>query len=146
MSYCRWSSMNYMCDVYTYAHVYGGYMTHVASNRKVMPPIPELAGSDISVKICQWSGCELVERKFKYKSTFKRLIHQLWIRASVLVSSLHHLSYRMIPSKNIGLPFDGQTFTDDTPEECAERLEWLRAWGYKVPQYAIDRLRSEIEE
>lgn len=38
---------------------------------------------------------------------------------------------------------DGETFTDDTPGECADTLERLRAAGYNVPQYAIDELREE---
>ena len=34
-------------------------------------------------------------------------------------------------------------FSDPTPSDCADRLEGLRAKGYRVPQYAIDRLRRE---
>lgn len=29
MSYCRWSSDNFKCDVYVYADVSGGWTTHV---------------------------------------------------------------------------------------------------------------------
>ena len=39
MAYCRWSSMNWRCDIYCYQHVDGGYTTHVASNR-VLGDIP----------------------------------------------------------------------------------------------------------
>jgi len=35
MSYCRWSSDNYQCDVYCYADVGGGYTTQVASRRRI---------------------------------------------------------------------------------------------------------------
>ena len=40
MSYCRWSSDDFRCDVYCYEDVGGGYVTHVASNRVVgdIPP------------------------------------------------------------------------------------------------------------
>lgn len=34
MSYCRWSSDGFQCDLYVYEDVAGGYTTHVASNRK----------------------------------------------------------------------------------------------------------------
>ena len=68
MSYCRWSSDNFQCDVYCYADVSGGYTTHVK---------------------------------------------------------------------------DGKTYNDATPEQAADRLQELRNSGYKVPQYAIDELRSE---
>jgi len=41
MSYCRWSSDNWKCDLYCYAHVDGGYMTHVAGCRhKNVPELP----------------------------------------------------------------------------------------------------------
>ena len=45
--------------------------------------------------------------------------------------------------KQIGLEFDGETFSDDTPKECAERLLRLRETGYNVPQYAVDALMEE---
>ena len=45
--------------------------------------------------------------------------------------------------RKIGLPEDGETFNDATAGDCADRLEYLRALGYQVPQYAIDALREE---
>lgn len=47
MSYCRWSSDDFQCDVYTYADVSGGYTTHVASNRPVIDrtTLPPLDGT-----------------------------------------------------------------------------------------------------
>jgi hypothetical protein len=41
------------------------------------------------------------------------------------------------------LESSGKTFHDDTPGDCADRLESLRAEGFNVPQYAIDELREE---
>src|ERR1044071_191187 len=35
MSYCRFSSLNWSCDVYAYADVAGGYTIHVARSRRV---------------------------------------------------------------------------------------------------------------
>ncbi len=35
MSYCRWSSDNFKCDLYCYEYVYGGYVTHVAGRRLI---------------------------------------------------------------------------------------------------------------
>jgi hypothetical protein len=52
-------------------------------------------------------------------------------------------SLSVIPSKNIGLPHDGEAFCDATAEECASRLRELRAMGYHVPQHAIDALTEE---
>lgn len=33
MSYCRWSSNDFRCDVYVYEDCAGGWTTHVAGNR-----------------------------------------------------------------------------------------------------------------
>lgn len=47
MSYCRFSSDDFRSDVYCYAHVYGGYCTHVAmcridfTNIELPPPETE---------------------------------------------------------------------------------------------------------
>src|SRR5690348_16129614 len=42
MSYCRWSSDDYQCDVYVWADYAGGYRTEVAGRRRVwkvaLPP------------------------------------------------------------------------------------------------------------
>ncbi|MNG24402.1 hypothetical protein D3C84_1091230 [compost metagenome] len=46
----------------------------------------------------------------------------------------------------IGLPHDGEDFDDQTADACADRLEYLREVGYRVPQYAIDQLREEAKE
>lgn len=40
MSYCRWSSMNWRCDIYAYEHVDGGWTIHTAA-RRIVSPIPE---------------------------------------------------------------------------------------------------------
>ena len=43
MSYCRWSSDNYGCDVYVYASISRDWVTHVAGNRVVgdVPKLPK---------------------------------------------------------------------------------------------------------
>ena len=35
MSFCRWSTDDYLCDLYVYASVYGGFSVNVAANRRV---------------------------------------------------------------------------------------------------------------
>src|SRR6187549_3775379 len=44
MSYCRFSSDGFQCDVYVYADVRGGYTTHVASSRRSRR-VPDLDSS-----------------------------------------------------------------------------------------------------
>lgn len=118
MSYCRWSCDDYQSDVYCYEHVYGGFVTHVANVRVIYAdPIPDPAPFDDG-HLDQW-----LDRHRK-------------------VSEMMAAAKREL----IGLPFDGETFDDSTPGETADRLEWLRGLGYRVPQHAIDTLRAEQAE
>jgi hypothetical protein len=116
MSYCRWSSDDHKCDVYVYEHCDGGYVTHVASKRYT-------ADTPCPTTPKEWGTMptELFADALAAQRT--------WLDAATLVP--------------IGLPHDGESFSDDTPGECAARLESLRALGYIVPQYAIDALKEE---
>lgn len=141
MSYCRFSSMNWMCDVYVYEHCDGGWTTHVAGRRRAIPPIPSLPLH----RFPRWGGrWDQERRETLYPTRWHRLaahigfrIYGLWDRL------LHQPTLDLIPLRDIGLPHDGAAFNDETPGKCADRLEALRAIGYKVPQYAIDALREE---
>jgi len=120
MSYCRFSSDDFKCDVYCYASCYGGYVTHVAGKRHVgATPIPELPefGTDEASQQA-WLAAYQAQRA--------------WLDAAEL--------------KPIGLSLDGEDFHDDTAAAAADRLEQIRAAGYYVPQYAIDDLRSEADD
>lgn len=113
MSYCRWSSDDFQCDVYTYEDCMGGWTTHVASRRRIfkepLPPEVDYYDREAGMK--------------RYKK-----VMEMVEEAEVV---------------DIGLPEDGETFNDDTPGECANTLETLKNMGYRVPQYAIDALRAE---
>ena len=115
MSYCRFSSDDYQCDVYCYASVSGYYVTHVASNRPVLdgtlpPAVPwEKDNADA------------------------------WLARHEAVMAWVEKAER----KPIGLPHDGETFDDPTASDAADRLQMLKDAGYNVPQYAIDALREE---
>jgi hypothetical protein len=122
MSYCRWSSDDYQCDVYVYEDVGGGWTTWVAGRTRrlregVSFPPPVDSESD-------------------FAGWFERM----------------RAVGRMVDSDHEGLLWDwvdlpdlpeGDHFNDATPGECADRLEWLRERGFSVPQYAIDALREE---
>lgn len=121
MSYCRWSTDDFQCDVYVYADARGGWTTHVASNRyaykEPLPPVVECDPDNEEV----W---------------------QAWL-------ARHEVMRRLIDEADrvtIGLPHDGETYNDDTPSQCADRLEMLKGLGYVVPQDAIDSLRQEAAE
>ena len=40
-------------------------------------------------------------------------------------------------------PHAGETYSEGSPGDCADRLEEIRSSGLNVPQYAIDALREE---
>ena len=117
MSYCRWSSDDFQCDIYAYEHVYGGFVTHVAGNRVVFSePLPP-------------------EVPFQ-----KEFITEYIARHQKVLEMVGEAT--RVP---IGLPHDGEDFDDPDADACADRLEYLRSLGYRVPQYAIDALREESD-
>ena len=144
MSYCRFSSMNWKSDVYVYADVMGGWTTHVASRKRAIPPIPGIPIHKLPRLNGKWDK-EL--RKVVYPNRRNRITARIlygftgfWHRR------VHMASLRLIPLRPIGLAHDGESFNDETPGECADRLERLRAMGYQVPEGAIQALREEEAE
>ncbi len=116
MSYCRWSSDDFQCEVYVYESCYGGFVTHVAGIRYVFSePLP--APISIHEDLNGWS-----ERRHRISDMVERA-----------------------ERRPIGLPHDGKSFNDETAALCADRLESLRSMGYNVPQRAIDALREEAK-
>ena len=146
MSYCRFSSLNMMCDVYVYQDCYGGWTTYVARARLVIPPIPSLLDGQFMTRVHRWTGANWNSgtRNFEYPSRWRKHVANVWFRfAAWWQTYIHGGSIKLIPMRSIGLPMDGETFNDATAEACASLLEALRALGYRVPQYAIDALRDE---
>jgi hypothetical protein len=134
--------MNWRCDVYVYADVGGGWATHVAGSRRRVPPIPDVP----VMRLPSFGGTyNRTERRMVYPSRW----HELGARivfgfAAFWHNRVHMASLHLIPLRPIGLAFDGDSFNDASPTDCADRLEQLRAAGYVVPQYAIDALRDEV--
>jgi hypothetical protein len=136
--------MNGMCDVYVYEDVSGGYTTHIARNRKLFAPIPSLFFLMSSGAVYKYCVDGYVDEQYVYKSKSKKILYFIfWDCVYFWEKYLHDLSREIIPVRKIGLPFDGETFNDETALDCADRLEMLRDLGYKLPQYAIDSLREE---
>lgn len=67
MSYCRWSSEDWKCDVYCYESTEGGYQVHVAA-RRVVGDVPKV----------DWSSPKAVyetyQKQMKFMDTVKREI------------------------------------------------------------------------
>ena len=116
MSYCRWSSDNWQCDLYCYLHVDGYYVTHVAGRKRIgeIPKVPDIF--------------EVTPKEYfrAYKKQMKALEKT-----------------QLVP---IGLAFDGETFEDDDLESFRNRLLWLRNEGYRFPDYVLEEVEMEIKE
>lgn len=106
--------MDWMCDVYVYEDVGGGWTVHVANNRRPLGSVPKVT-ADILVDVDEFAR----QNQEQMASLDK------------------------IESKPIGLSRDGESFNVPTPGECADLLVSLRDEGYVVPDYAIDALREE---
>jgi len=122
MSYCRWSSDNFECDLYCYQSD-DGYVTHVASKRVVgdvppLPPWPIWSGGDGAMHLNQWIVAVRAQHDYVDKA-------------------------ERIP---IGLPYDGETFIDVTLGEFLARLLHLREAGYRFPDSVLDDVREEMEQ
>ncbi len=114
MSYCRWSSDNWKCDLYCY---FDGtyYVTHVASNRIAieLPELPELRPDD------------------DMKEWFK--VHQKQMK---LLDGCERIS--------IGLPYDGNHFDSPTLDDFRDTLLMLREAGYNFPDYVLKEVKEEL--
>ena len=116
MSYCRWSNDDFHCDVYVYEEE-TVFMIHVASSR------------------------------YQFKEPISAPVSPTKDGMNAWMARHRELS-RMVGEADIvtiGLPHDGESFSFDTADECADELVRLKALGYNVPQYVIDQLREERE-
>lgn len=125
MSYCRWSSDDYQCDVYVYRSDYG-YECHVSGRRRdfgkagiTLPPPADCTKDSLSA----WLERQSLVSDLLDDPRFDDDDFEGWV--------------------NVPEPHAGQSYTVRTAGECADLLEEIRATGCNVPQYAIDALREE---
>ena len=119
MSYCRWSSDNWMCDLYCYEDVSGGWTTHVAGRKRETAPPDDRFGDFCDGKISAEEFAEL---------------HKVQMDA-----------LEAIPLVEITLPHAGETFNDPTLADFRARLLMLRAAGYNFPDYVIEEIDAEMK-
>lgn len=150
MSYCRWSSDFGECDVYVYADVSGGWTTHVAGRRlkhRVPDEIRAIAADESREVGERFVAAHMAETAWR-----ESLPCGEWpCHVRQPDGSTKPGTYKTPKdSEYIDLreisPLAGQSFNDDTPGACADRLESIRGAGLNVPQYAIDELREEQAE
>lgn len=131
MSYCRFSSDDWRSDVYVYEHFAGGFVTHVASN-KPRGYVP---------RTLSWPPYA-----WKTGTLWRRIGYAVWFRLHWWSYNLQMAYIEVMPRRQLGLPSDGETYSDPDAEECVARLLGLRKLGYCVPQGAINALMEEAAE
>lgn len=121
MSYCRFSSDDFQCDVYAYQSEHG-YELHVASNRYIIDrsKLPPRVGIG-TVQAEVWLA--------RYAEVCK-VLHEAMVNNQLVTLTLPHA---------------GESFTFDTPGELAAFLRKLKALGYNVPADAIEALDEEAK-
>lgn len=118
MSYCRWSSDNWKCDVYCYEDVSGGWTTHVAASKRKGVPEANFPEEDTEEGKAKWAA------EMKAKMDFLK-------------------DAPLIP---IGLPHYGESFNDGSLEAFKARLTMLKGVGYNVPPYVFETIDDEIND
>lgn len=121
MSYCRFSSDNWKCEVYCYESS-SGFVTWVASN-KVVGEVPLL----------DWSLMDDIHDSDATTLFMVQYNAQMeWLRTA--------------ERRPIGLAHDGKSFDDPDRESFLKTLLMLKEAGYNVPQYVIDEVSEEIAQ
>lgn len=115
MSYCRWSSNDWDCDLYCYEHVGGYFAIHVAGNRTVgeIPKVPWILDTP----------------------------NDVWLAARHAQMAFLETAERV----NIGLPHDGETFEEPDLESFRSRIVYLRGLGYHCPDGVLEAIDEEIK-
>lgn len=121
MSYCRWSSDDWKCDLYCYEDFMGGWTTHVAGRKAIGVP---------------------KELPFPYGRPEDKQAIQNWVKShQEVMEYLKTAEYRTIT-----LPHAGETFNDATLGDFKARLLQLRWLGYNFPDYVLEAVDEEIKE
>lgn len=116
MALCRWSSMNWSCDLYIYEGERNTYYTHVASNR-IISPVPK------------------VDNTIFLPDVYTEELGELWAEQHKAQMSFLESCKR----KRIGLKYDGERFVDDK-ESLLGRLQILKDEGYNFPEITEEDL------
>lgn len=113
VSYCRWSTRCFDCDLYVYEGVDNLWHIHVAGNRRYSdsprPTLPENYTPQDAIDYHMACG--------------------EWTKASEL--------------RPIGLPHDCESFAASTAEEAAATVAYLGEQGYRFPDWLIDSILED---
>ena len=116
MALCRWSSMNWSCDLYIYEGCDGQWHTHIAGNR-IVGDIPE------------------VDNTIFHKHVYTEELGKTWTEQHKAQMAFLEACER----KPIGLKYDSRSFVDDK-EGLLSRLQSLKDEGYNFPEITEEDL------
>jgi hypothetical protein len=118
MSYCRWSSDDFTCDLYAWHDISDNIVIHCSSNRRVWPEdlLPPKCSDDATTQ--EWAE--------RFMEVMK-LVDQ---------TELIELDFE----------YAGERIACGTRSEAIEKFLELREIGYKFPDAVIEMLKAEIEE
>lgn len=143
MSYCRWSSDHFECDVY----VYEGHrwVTHVAGRRR-KNKLPDAIKAmyprfDSENFVSEYMAAKSAENEWIKSQPHKTVMAKSTDGTAVAMYFLADSEFQALPA-----PHAGRTYEHDSPGECADWLLVLREAGFNVPQHAVDALREEQAE
>ncbi len=126
MSYCRFSTDCFRCDVYAYADVAGGWTIHVAARKRDIPadwrdPLEQMMDGldredekDMEARIAEYRG--------------------------------RYAAMEELPWFTLSAPSAGMTFHEGSLEAFRERMVLLRAEGLRFPDDVFDEIDAEIAE
>lgn len=127
MSYCRFSTHNFKCDLYVYQHCGGYYSIHVAAN-KAWWHVPEFMYSRLSM--------------FLILRGWKKLNAVLWKLARP-----YDIAARWInawsPRHYYKSEHAGKTYKTASAEEAVRILHKLRDAGFWFPDQVIEAIRED---
>ena len=116
MSYCRWSTDDFQCDIYAYGSVDNTFTIHVAGRRRVFKePLPP----PVSMEDAEG-----------------------WVNRDNIVTKMLDKADLV----DIDLPNAGESYEEPDLQSFLERMLQLRAEGFRFPDSAIERIRAEITE
>jgi hypothetical protein len=121
MSYCRWSSDNFNCDLYCFEHCGGWFQTYIAGARQ-----------RTWLKLFNW----LTDRRLKIdeRRTYRSSRFRTWALP-------HWLTHKPIKLTNAG-----KSFEDSSEEEMFDRILALHKEGFRVPQHLLDEAAQPRRE
>lgn len=127
MSYCRFSSNDFQCDLYVYESE-EGYVVSVAANRvELLTTLPELGDEP--------------DHETSTEDERRAFVNQIVARHTAVMQALDD------PDKHrrtaIDLEYAGETQVFDGPKEAGEFIQKLRELGYRFPDYVLEALAVE---